>query len=89
MDRNAEDRFTWRLFLGVMQFLIDIRGVHTFVNPHPDISAELFFATFLITFFTLVVEMNQTPNGRRFIVQASAEDCQGQWTITLEQEHFM
>ena len=88
MDRNAEDRFTWRLFLGVMQFLIAIRGVHAFVNPHPVISAELCFATFLITFFTLVVEMNQTPEGRRFIVQASAEDRQGRWTVTLERERF-
>ena len=27
MDRNAEDRFTWRLFLCVMQFLLAGRGV--------------------------------------------------------------
>jgi len=77
MDRNTKDRFTWRLFLGVMQFLFAIRGVHTFVNPHPYVSAELCFAAFLIAFFTFVVEMNQTPDGCRFRVQASAEDSQG------------
>ena len=57
--------------------------------PHPVISAELCFATFLIAFFTLVVDMNQTPNGRQFIVQASTGDSQGRWTVTLEWEHFM
>jgi len=57
--------------------------------PHPVISAELCFAAFLIAFFTLVVEMNQTPDGRRFIVQASTGDSQGRWTVTLERERFM
>jgi len=88
MDRNAKDRFTWRLFLCVMQFLLAGRGVQAFLCPHPVISAELCFATFLIAFFTLVVEMNQTPDGRRFIVQASAGDSQGHWTITLEREQY-
>ena len=32
--------------------------------------------------------MNQTPDGRRFIVQASAEDSQGRWTVTLERERY-
>ena len=77
MDRNAEDWFTWRLFLCVMQFLLARQGVQLLLNPHPTISAELCFATFLIAFFTLVVDMNQTPNGRQFIVQASTGDSQG------------
>jgi len=88
MDGNAEDRFTWRLFLCVMQFLLAGRGVQAFLHPHPIISAELCFATFLIAFFTLVVEMNQTPEGCRFIVQASTGDNQGRWTVTLERERF-
>jgi len=49
MDRNAKDRFTWRLFLSVMQFLLATRGVQAFLYPHPVISTELFFAAFLIT----------------------------------------
>jgi len=89
MDRNAEDRFTWRLFLCVMQFLLAGRGVQLLLYPHPIISAELCFAAFLIAFFTLVVDMNQTPEGHWFIVQASTGDSQGQWTVTLEREHFM
>jgi len=89
MDRNAEDRFTWRLFLCVMQFLLAGRGVQLLLYPHPVISAELCFAAFLIAFFTLVVDMNQTPEGRRFIVQASTGDSQGRWTVTLERERFM
>ena len=43
----------------------------------------------MIAFFTLVVDMNQTPEGRWFIVQASTGDSQGRWTVTLEREHFM
>ena len=89
MDRNAEDQFTWRLFLCVMQFLLAGRGVQLLLYPHPVISTELCFATFLIAFFTLVVDMNQTPNRRWFTVQASTEDSQGRWTVTLESEHFM
>jgi len=89
MDRNTEDRFTWRLFLCVMQFLLARQGVQAFLYPHPVISTELCFAVFLIAFFTLVMEMNQTPDGHWFIVQASTEDRQGHWTITLEQECFM
>ena len=72
-----------------MQFLLAGRGVQTLLYPHPVISAELCFAAFLIAFFTLVVDMNQTPNRRQFIVQASTEDSQGQWTVTLERECFM
>ena len=89
MDRNAEDRFTWRLFLCVMQFLLAGQGVQAFLYPHPVISTELCFTAFLIAFFTLVVEMNQTPDGRRFIVQASTGDSQGRWTVTLERERFV
>ena len=32
--------------------------------------------------------MNQTPEGCRFIVQASTGDSQGRWTVTLERERF-
>jgi len=72
-----------------MQFLLAGRGVQLLLYPHPIISAELCFAAFLIAFFTLVVDMNQTPEGRRFIVQASTGDSQGRWTVTLERERFM
>ena len=41
MDRNAEDRFTWRLFLCVMQFLLAERAVQAFLYPHPVISRAL------------------------------------------------
>jgi len=88
MDRNAEDRFTWRLFLCVMQFLLAGHGVQAFLYPHPVVSAELCFAAFLIAFFTLVVEMNQTPDGHWFIVQASTADRNGRWTMTLERERL-
>jgi len=33
--------------------------------------------------------MNQTPDGRQFIVQASTGDSQGRWTVTLERERFV
>jgi len=60
-----------------MQFLLAGRGVQLLLYPHPVISTELCFSAFLIAFFTLVVDMNQTPEGRQFIVQASTGDSQG------------
>jgi len=57
-----------------MQFLLAGRGVQLLLYPHPVISTELCFAAFLIAFFTLVVDMNQTPEGRRFIHQENEEE---------------
>ena len=89
MDQGANDRFTWRMFLGVVQCLFALRGVHNFVSPHPVLGTELCFAVFLIAFFAFVVELSQAPNQRRYLIEASAEDSQGRWRVSLERERFV
>ena len=86
MDQEAQDRFAWRMFLGLVQCIFAIHAVHNFITPHPLLSTELCFAAFLITFFALVVELNGNPTRRSFRVQASTEDAEGRWSVTLERE---
>ena len=87
MDQEAQDRFAWRMFLGLVQCIFVICAVHNFITPHHLLSTELCFAAFLITFFAMVMELNNHPTRRSFRVQASTEDAEGQWTVSLEQEH--
>ena len=77
MDQEAQDWFTWRMFLGLVQCIFMIRAVHNFITLHPLLSMELYFAAFLITFFAMVVELNNHPTQRSFRVQASTEDTEG------------
>ena len=77
MDQEAQDWFTWRLFLGLVQCIFAIHAVHNFVTPYLLLSTELCFAAFLITFFAMVVELNNHPSQRLFRVQASTEDAEG------------
>ena len=86
MDQGAQDRFAWRMFLGLVQCIFAIRTVHNFITPDPLLSTELCFAAFLITFFTMVIELNNHPTRRSFRVQATTEDAEGRWSVTLERE---
>lgn len=88
MDQEAQDQFAWRLFLGLVQCLFALHTVHTFVYPHPLVSTELCFAAFLISFFAMVIELSNHPTRRSFRIQASTEDTEGRWSITLEREHI-
>ena len=58
MDQEAQERFTWRMFLGLVQCLLALHTVHTFIYPNLVISIKLCFAAFLIIFSMLVVKLN-------------------------------
>ena len=84
MDQEAQDWFAWRLFLELVQCIFALQTVHNFVQPHLILSMELRFAVFLISFFAMVVELNNHPTQRFFRIQVSTEDAEGQWSISLE-----